>query len=158
MLYSSADRNSFSLRPHGKILNCVIIMVITLFQENNIWHECQSNIWSSYTKTYSRLIITDRTKIIYSMYRAGEVSVHRTCCKRATQPYSFEGGGTIYPGSRPAVTTRSPRMVAECLLTRSMLIKMYCHFMVCACICAIVFTVSQFHADVYLVYLVFQIA
>ena len=65
-------------------------------------------------------------KIIYSMYRAGEVSVHRACCERATQPYSLEGGGTIYPGSRPAgVTTRSPRMVTECLLTRSMLIKMY---------------------------------
>ena len=29
--------------------------------------------------------------------------------------------------------------------------------MVCACICTIVFTVSQFHADVYLVYLIFQI-
>ena len=65
-------------------------------------------------------------KIIYSMYRAGEVSVHRACCERATQPYSLGGGGTICPGSRPAgVTTRSPRMVTECLLTRSMLIKMY---------------------------------
>ena len=49
-------------------------------------------------------------------------------------------GSTIYPGSRPTdVTTRSPRMVAECLSTRSMLIKMYYHFMVCACICTIVF-------------------
>ena len=40
-------------------------------------------------------------KIIYSimsMYRAGEVSVHRACCERATQPYSLGGGGTIYPG------------------------------------------------------------
>ena len=65
-------------------------------------------------------------KIIYSMYRAGEVSVYQACCERATQPYSLGGGGTIYPGSRPAgVTTRSPRMVTECLLTRSMLIKMY---------------------------------
>ena len=25
-------------------------------------------------------------KIIYSMYRAGAVSVHRACCERATQP------------------------------------------------------------------------
>ena len=98
----------------------------------------------------------DRSKIVYSMYRAGEVSVHRACCERDTKPYSIGGGGTIYPGSRSAdVTTRSPRMVAECLLTRSMLIKMYYHFRVCACICSIVFTVSQFHADVYLV---FQIA
>ena len=46
----------------------------------HIWHECQSNIWSSDTMTYMRLIITDRTKIIYSMYRAVEVSVHRACC------------------------------------------------------------------------------
>ena len=77
-------------------------------------------------KTYMRLIITDRTKIIYNMYRAGEVSIHRACCEQATQPYSLRGGGTIYPGSRPAdVTTRSPRMVAECLLTRMMLIEMY---------------------------------
>ena len=94
------------------------------------------------------------------MYRAVEVSVHRACCEWATQSYSLGGGGTIYPGSRLAdVTTRSPRMVAECFLTRSMLIKMYYHFMVCACICTIIFTVSQFHADVYLVVcLVFQIA
>ena len=85
-----------------------------------------------------RLIITVRTKIIYSMYSADEVSVHRACYERTTQPYSLGGGGTIYPGSRPAyVTTRSLRMVAEYLLTRSMLITMYYHFMVCACICTI---------------------
>ena len=36
-------------------------------REYHIWHECQSNIWSSDTKTYMCLIITDRTKIIYSM-------------------------------------------------------------------------------------------
>ena len=102
-----------------------------------------------------RLIITDRTKSIYSMYRAGEVSAQRACCERANQPYSLGGGGYYYPGSRPAdVTTRSPRLVAECLLTRSMLIKMYYHFMVCACICTNIFTASQFYADVYLVYLV----
>ena len=45
-----------------------------------------------------RSIITDITKIIYSMYREGEVSVHRACCERTTQPYSLGGGGTIYPG------------------------------------------------------------
>ena len=64
-------------------------------------------------------------KIIYSMYRAAEVSVHRACCERATQPYSLVGGGTICPGSRPAGVTIRPRMVTECLLTGSMLIKMY---------------------------------
>ena len=30
-------------------------------------------------------------KIIYNMYRAGEVSIHRACCERATQPYSLGG-------------------------------------------------------------------
>ena len=30
-------------------------------------------------------------KIIYSMYRAGEVSVLRACCERATQPYLLWG-------------------------------------------------------------------
>ena len=46
----------------------------------------------------------------------------------------LEVGDTIYPGSRPAgVTARSPRKVTECLLTHSMLIKMYYRFMVCAC-------------------------
>ena len=93
-------------------------------------------------------------KIIYSMYRASEVSVHRACCKRATQTYSLGGGGTIYPGSRPeGVTTRCPRMVTECLLTRSMLIKMYKftssgYVPVCLYMYTL-FTVSQFHADVH---------
>ena len=77
-------------------------------------------------------------EIIYNMYRAGEVSVHRACCERAAQPYSFGGGGTIYTGSRPTGgTTRSPRMVTEYLLIRSMLIKCFYHFMVCACICTL---------------------
>ena len=96
-------------------------------------------------------------KIIYSMYRAGEVSVHRACCERATLPYSLGGGGTICPGSRPAgVTTRCPRMVTECLLTRSMLIKMY-KFTISGYVLYtyIVFTISQFNTDVHLVYLVF---
>ena len=62
---------------------------------------------------------SDRTKIIYSLYREGEVSVHRACCERTTQPYSLGGGGTIYPGYWPAdVATRSPRMVVLCLLAR----------------------------------------
>ena len=106
--------------------------------------------------TYMLLIIT--MKIIYSMYRAGEVSVHRAYCERVTQSYSLGGGGTIYPGSRPAgVTTRCPRMITECLLTRSMLIKMYkCTILGMCLYMYIVFTVSQFHADVHSVYLVFD--
>ena len=95
-------------------------------------------------------------KIIYSMYRAGEVSVHRACCERATRPYSLGGGGTIYPSSRPAgVTKRSPRMVTVCLLTHSMLIKMYLPLHGMCLYVYIVFTVRQFHADALSVYLVF---
>ena len=64
------------------------------------------------------------------MYRAGEVSVHRACSERATQPYSLRGGEGGWVRFDPAqdqqvVTTSSPRVVTECLLTRSMLIIMY---------------------------------
>ena len=45
-------------------------------------------------------------KIIYIMYRADEISVHRACWARATQPYPLGGGGTIYRTcSRPAGVT-----------------------------------------------------
>ena len=52
------------------------------------------------------------------MYRASEVSVDRACCEQATQPYSLAQDQQV-------VTTRSPPIVTECLLTRSMLIKVY---------------------------------
>ena len=87
-------------------------------------------------------------KFICNMYKAVEVSVHRACRERATLPYLLGWGGTIYPGSRPAaVTILNPRMVTECLLTRSMLIKMYLPFHGMCLYMYIVFTVSQFHAD-----------
>ena len=54
------------------------------------------------------------------MYCAGEVSVHRVCCDRATQPYSQVEG---YDLSR----LKTSRRVTACLLSRSMLIKMYVH-------------------------------
>ena len=64
-------------------------------------------------------------KIIYSMYRAGKVSIEHAA-SGLPNPTRLEGGGTIRPVSRPAgFTTSCPRMVTECLLTRSMLIKMY---------------------------------
>ena len=100
-------------------------------------------------------------KIIYSMHRAGEVSVHRRCCDRANQPYLLvgRGSGVRFIQARPAgVSTRSPRMVTECLLTRSMLIKMSLPVHGMYLYMYIVSTVSQFHADVHCVYLVFQIA
>ena len=62
-----------------------------------------------------------------SMYIASEVFVHRACCERATQPTHLEGGGCRFDQAQDeqVVTTRSPRIVTECLLTRSMLIKLY---------------------------------
>ena len=52
--------------------------------------------------------------------------------------------GTIYPGSRPAsVNTRNPRMVTECVLIRSMLVKMYLPFQAMCLYLYIVFTFIQ---------------
>ena len=73
----------------------------------------------------------EHAKIIYSMYRTGEVSVHQACCERATKPYSLGGRGEgvrfDQAQDQQMVTTRSLRIVTECLLTRSMLVKMYVH-------------------------------
>ena len=72
-------------------------------------------------------------------------------------PTRLEGEVRLYP--RPAgVTTRKPRMVTECLLTRSMLIKMYLPFHGMCLYMFIAITVSQFHANAHSVYLVFQVA
>ena len=72
-----------------------------------------------------RTVCTERVRYPYTEHAASGLP----------NPFSLGGGGMIYTSSRPAdVTTRSPRTVAECLLTRSMLIKMYYLFMVCACI------------------------
>ena len=116
----------------------LIITITTLFQEDNIFGTNANLTYGPQIQRHTCFDNYKTMKIIYSMYRAGEVSVHRECCERATQPYSLGGGGTIYPGSRPAgVTIRSPRLVTECLLTRSMLIKMYlplhgmCLYMYC---------------------------
>ena len=56
---------------------------------------------------------------------------HAVCFERATQPYSIGGGGGglrfVQAQDQQVVTTRSPRIIIECLLSRSMLIKMYVH-------------------------------
>ena len=78
------------------------------------------------------LTINDRTKIIYSMYRAGEVSLTPSMLREA-YPTLLPWRGR-YDLSRQMLP-HSPRMVAVCLLARSMLIKMYYHFMVYACTC-----------------------
>ena len=46
-----------------------------------------------------------------------------------SNPTPLEGGGVrfVQAQDQQVVTTRSPRIISECLLTRSMLIKMYVH-------------------------------
>ena len=69
------------------------LLIIILFQEDNIFG---TNASLTYVFRYKDIQAFDNNKsmkIIYSMYRAGEVSVHRACCERATQPYSLGGGG-----------------------------------------------------------------
>ena len=117
------------------------LLMIILFQEHNIFGTIASLTYGPQIQKDIHAFDNNKTmKLVYSMYTAGEVSVHRACCQLATQHYSLGGGGTVCPGSRPAgVTTRCPRMVLECLLTRLMLIKMYLNlpFRVCACICTL---------------------
>ena len=104
-----------------------MIIITTLFQEDSIFGTNSRLTYGPQIQRHTmRLIMTERNEFFYSMYRAGEVSVHRAFCEQATQPTRLEGGGgrggTINSGSRPAgVTTRSPRMVTECLLTQSKL-------------------------------------
>ena len=69
-------------------------------------------------------MIIEQTWIIYSMYKAGEVSVNRACCEQLPNPTHLVGV-RLFQAQDQQVTTRTPRIVTECLLTRSMLIKMY---------------------------------
>ena len=141
------------------IIIIIIIITTTLFQEGKIFGTNASLTYGPQIKDIHAFDNYKTIKLIYSMYRAGEVSIHQACCQRATQLNNLGGGGTIYPGSRPTgVTIRSPRMVTYCLLTRSVLIKMYLSFHGMCLYMYIVFTVSQNHADAHTVYLVFQIA
>ena len=98
-----------------------------------------------------------------------ELKLFTVCTERIRSPYTEHAASGLHNPTplegevrfiyaQDQQMSENPRMVAECLLTRSMLIKVYYHFMVCTCACTIVFTVSQFHADVYLAYLVFQLA
>ena len=156
-LFSAIQRLLSSLGDNAEIIGNIII-IITLFQEDTIFG---MNASLTYGPQIQRHALDNyiTMKHINSMYKTGEVCVHRACCERATQPYSLGEGGTIYPGPRPAgVTTRSPRMVTECLLSRSMLIKMYLPFHDTCLYMYLVFIVSQFHVDAHSVYLVFQIA
>ena len=83
-------------------------------------------------------------KIIYSMWRAIEVSVHRACCEQASQPYSLGWGVWCIQAQDQQ---ELPYIVREWwLFTRSMLIKMYLPFHGMCLYMYIVVTVSQFHS------------
>ena len=55
----------------------IIIITTTLFQEVNIFGTNASLTYGPQIHAFDNYKIM---KIIYSMYRAGEVSVHRACC------------------------------------------------------------------------------
>ena len=74
----------------------LIIIIITLFQENNIFGMDASLTYGPKLQRH----VTDNRKSINHLQC--EVSVYRACCERATKPCSLGGGGTIYTGSRPA--------------------------------------------------------
>ena len=72
----------------------IIIIIITFFQDDSIFG---TNANLTYGPQIQRHAFDNynNMNIIYSTYRAGEVSVHRACCELATQPYLLIGGGTI---------------------------------------------------------------
>ena len=60
------------------------------------------------------------------MYRAGQVSAPEHAASGLPNPTHSEGEVQFDQAQdQQVVTTHSPRLVTECLLTRSMLIKMY---------------------------------
>ena len=76
-------------------------------------------------------------------------------------PTHLEGEVRFIQAQNQLVTTHSlKKNVAECLLTRSMLIQIYVpvYGMYMYIVYLQSWSVSRFHADVYVVYLVFQIA
>ena len=71
----------------------------------------------------------NRTSTNYLQYRLGGVPLHRACRRgRATKPYSLGGEGMgvrFIQAQDHQVTIRSPRIVNECSLTRSILTKKF---------------------------------
>ena len=75
-----------------------IIIIITLFQEDNIFGTNASLTYGPQIKDMHGFDNYKTMKIIYSIYRASEVFIHLACCEPATQPYSL--GGERYDLSR----------------------------------------------------------
>ena len=68
------------------------------------------------------------------MYRAAEVSVYTEYpASGLHNSIHLEGGGVRFNQTQyqQVATTRSPRLATECVLTRSMLIKMYVYAIYC---------------------------
>ena len=101
------------------------LLIITLIQEAN-WHECQSNILSSDTKIYMRLLITKQWKLFIVRTDQVRSPYIEHVASGLTNPTHLEGEVRFDQAQdQQVVTTRSPRIVTECLLTRSMLFKIY---------------------------------
>ena len=87
----------------------------------HIWHVCQSNIWSSFTKVDWQLnrhklvsVYTEQVRSPYTEHAASGLP-NRTPLEGEVR--------FVQAQDQQVVTTRSPEIITECLLTRSMLIK-----------------------------------
>ena len=84
-----------------------------------MWHECKSNIWSSNTKV-------DMSLIKCRLFTVCPEQVWYAASGLFNPSHWGGGGGEVqfFQAQDQQITTCSPRIVTECLLTRSMLIKM----------------------------------
>ena len=99
----------------------IIIIIITLFQEDNIFGTDVSLTYGPQLTNVDMLLKKCTDIQLFTVCTELMLSVHRADCERATQPYSSGGGSTIFPGSRPANGYHTFVLVIECFLTCSML-------------------------------------
>ena len=64
---------------------------MTLFQENIFGTSASLTCGPHLQLQIVSFVIDIKVKIIYSMYRADEVSVHRACCEWLPNPTGLEG-------------------------------------------------------------------
>ena len=103
------------------------MILITLFQEDNIFCTGASLTYGPSLTDVWHIIKEMNRHILFTVCTELMLSVHRADYERTTQLYSSGGGGTNFPGSRPAHDYHTSMLVIECFLTRSMLfLKLIC--------------------------------
>ena len=107
------------VRPCSRLLARPYIKHIKNNNNNNfisrgihIWHECQSNVCSSVTK-----VCTEQVRSLYTEHAVA------SGLPNPTHFSHLEGEVRFIQAQDQQVTTRNPRIVTDCLLTHSMLIK-----------------------------------